>query len=80
MLAEQKEDWGRGTVANFKYVWGISTREEQLFQLWVSVGAGMGEAELARSTFMLVFRKFLSTEAAKVWKSLLGGVVRAKRA
>lgn len=51
--------------ANLKYVWGISTREE-LFQLWVSVDAGTGEAEFARSTFMLVFTKFLSTEAAKV--------------
>lgn len=66
--------------ANLKYTWGVSDREEQLFQLWVSVGAGTGGSELARSIFILVFRKFLSTEAAKVCKSLLGGVVRVKQA
>ena len=66
-------------VANLKYLRRISTREEQLFQRWVNVGAGTGEAELARSAFVLVFRKFLNTETAKVWKSLSGGVVRAKR-
>ena len=77
LLAEQKEGWGGSTVPNLKCIWGISTREEELFQLWVSVGAGTGEAEFA-STFVLVFRNFLSTTAAKVWKSLLRGVVRAK--
>lgn len=66
--------------ANLKYILGVSSREEQLFQLWVSLGGGTGKSKLARSTFVPVFRKFLSTETAKVCKSLLGGVVRAKQA
>lgn len=44
----------------------------------MSVGAGTGEAECDRIIFTLVFGKFLITEAAEVWNSLLGGEMRAK--